>query len=162
MGNVFQRRMTAQVDQGFVIFLIGFRVNKIWKVHRWLPVFRSMQPMIAELTDDSESGFLNAEIGWGNPVIMVQYWRSLNDLIRYAKDRDAAHLPAWARFNKEIGSNGDVGIWHETFIVEAGAHESVYNNMPRFGLAQAGHHIPAEGRWGNAASRVKANQETVS
>jgi hypothetical protein len=26
------------------------------------------------------------------------------------------------KFHKAIGSNGDIGIWHETFLVKASAH----------------------------------------
>ena len=113
--------------------------------------------MIDELAADAESGFLSAELGWGNPVIMIQYWRSSDDLVRYATDRDAAHLPAWSRFNREIASSGDVGIRHETCLVRDGGYETVYNNMPRFGLARAGQYTPAEGRWGNALSRIEVN-----
>lgn len=157
MKEIAARRMTAQLNDEFVVFLIGFRINRFLRVNKWLPVFRAMRPMIDELTADPDSGFLSAELGWGNPLIMVQYWRSLDDLIRYATDRDAAHRPAWSRFNREIGTSGDVGIWHETYLVRNGGYESVYNNMPRFGLARAGRHIPAEGRWGNALSRIEVN-----
>ena len=162
MKELVARRMSAQLEGSFVIFLIGFRVNRLWKVHKWLPVFRAMRPMINELVADPDSGFLNAEIGWGNPLIMVQYWRSVDDLIRYAADREAEHLPAWKRFNQQVGSNGDVGIWHETYMVEAGAYEAVYNNMPSFGLATAGSFIPAEGRWANAKGRIAANRQEAA
>ncbi len=157
MAEIVARRMTACLNEDFVVFLIGFRINRFFRVHKWFPVFRAMRPMIDELTANPEFGFLSAELGWGNPIIMIQYWRSLDHLIRYATDRDATHLPAWSRFNKEIGSNGDVGIWHETYLVRDGGYESVYNNMPRFGLARAGEHIPAEGRWGNALARIEVN-----
>ena len=162
MTEILSRRMTAHLDSPFVVFLIGFRVNKLWKIGKWLPVLRAMRPMVAELSADPESGFLSAEIAWGNPVIMVQYWRSTDDLIRYASDRDAEHLPAWARFNREVGSNGDVGIWHETYRVDPGSYEAVYGNMPRFGLARAGSHIPAEGRWANALGRLDAGLESTT
>ena len=52
--------------------------------------------------------------------------------------RDNEHLPAWQAFNKAIGSNGDVGIWHETYVIKAGAYENIYNNMPAHGLGAAG------------------------
>ena len=47
-------------------------------------------------------------------------------------------LPAWQAFNRAVGSNGDVGIWHETYVVRPGAYETVYNNMPPWGLGAAG------------------------
>jgi hypothetical protein len=34
-------------------------------------------------------------------------------------------------------ADGAVGIWHETFVVPAGAHESVYVDMPAQGLPAA-------------------------
>ena len=69
---------------------------------------------------------------------MLQYWRSMEQLLDYAKNRDAEHLPAWRAFNKRVGTNGDVGIWHETYRVRAGDYENVYVNMPTFGLGTVG------------------------
>lgn len=40
------------------------------------------------------------------------------------------------RFNKAVNDSGDVGIWHETYQVQAGRFEAVYGNMPTFGLAE--------------------------
>jgi hypothetical protein len=34
---------------------------------------------------------------------MVQYWRSLEQLLSYATTKEAEHLPAWRAFNKAIG-----------------------------------------------------------
>jgi hypothetical protein len=59
-------------------------------------------------------------------LIMVQYWRSMDQLMAYATSKQAAHLPAWKAFNQSVGTDGTVGIWHETFAVAAGAYESVY------------------------------------
>jgi hypothetical protein len=69
----------------------------------------------------------------------VQYWRSFDHLERYARDPDALHWPAWVEFNRRIkDARADVGIWHETYKVRAGEHESVYSGMPAFGLGKAG------------------------
>lgn len=35
---VFPGRYTAQLDGSFVVFIIGMRVNKLWAIHKWLPV----------------------------------------------------------------------------------------------------------------------------
>jgi hypothetical protein len=35
-------------------------------------------------------------------------------------------------------SRGDVGIWHETYLVRAGEYEAIYSGMPLTGLAKAG------------------------
>ena len=85
---------------------------------------------------------------------MVQYWRSMEQLLAYAKNRNAAHLPAWRAFNSAIGTDGSVGIWHETYAVSVGNFENVYVNMPPFGLGRAGHLEPAAGGKQSAAGRL--------
>ena len=151
---IYDKRMTAQMDGDFVIFLIGIRINQPWKFWKWMSIFGSMPKMLRELSSNPESGFLSSEIGLGRTVIMVQYWRSVEDLMKYAKDRDSEHLPAWRAFNRQIGLNGDVGIWHETYSVSKSGYEAVYVNMPKFGLARAGTHIEATGRLTSARGRL--------
>ena len=154
MADIFEKRMTGELHGDFVLFLIGLRFNRLWKIHKWLPVVRSMPRMIRELAVDRESGFLGCEMWFGRTTIIVQYWRTFDQLESYAKNNSAEHLPAWAAFNRNVGSNGDVGIWHETFLVREGAYECVYNNMPRFGLAKVGEHMPATGKRQTAAGRM--------
>ena len=155
MTKLFPARMTAQIDGDFVVFLIGMRVNKWWKFWAWLPVAFAMPRMMIELAKQPELGMLHARSFFGFPnVFVVQYWRSFEHLHAYAMNRSGAHLPAWRDFNRGIGSNGDVGIWHETYLAKAGAYESVYNDMPRWGLAMAGEHVPAVGALKSAKSRL--------
>jgi hypothetical protein len=40
---------------------------------------------------------------------------------------------------------GDVGIWHETYVVQPGCYEAIYGGMPRFGLGMAGEIVDAVG-----------------
>jgi len=146
--------MTGELQGDFVVFLIGMRFNHLWKIHKWLSVTRSMGAMLRELATHPESGFLGYHGWYGRTTIMVQYWRSFDHLENYAKDKSAQHLPAWTAFNRNVGSNGDVGIWHETFLVREGGYECVYNNMPRFGLARVGEHLPATGKRASASGRI--------
>ena len=97
--------------------------------------------------------------GWncGADAWCWQYWRSFAALEAYAKNRDAAHLPAWQAFNRAVGSNGNVGIWHETYLVRSGCYETVYNNMPPFGLGVAGALKDATGARQTARSRISAD-----
>ena len=154
MAEIVQRRMTAELDHDTVVFLIGLRINKLWKVNKWLPVAQAMPRMISELYADPASGFLGAHFWFGRTTIALQYWRSFELLERYAKDATRSHRPAWAAFNRAVGSGGDVGIWHETYRVAAGSHETVYNNMPPFGLAAATRSVPVDGRRESAAQRI--------
>ena len=72
----------------------------------------------------------------------------------HATSKQADHLPAWKAFNQSVGTDGTVGIWHETYAISAGAFESVYVNMPAFGLGRAGTLEAATGRRQSAADRL--------
>jgi hypothetical protein len=89
-------------------------------------------------------------------IILVQYWRSIEQLMDYAKNKDAAHLPAWQAFNKAVGTDGTVGIWHETYKVGPKSYESVYANMPAFGLGKAGALVQAKGHLKSASNRLNS------
>ena len=139
-----------------MIFLIGMRINRLWKIHKWLPVALAMPRMLRELFSDRSSGFLGAHSWFGRTTIMLQYWRSFDHLERYAKDKSRQHFPAWAAFNRAVGSGGDVGIWHETYRIRPGDYECIYNNMPLFGLAKATKDVPASGHRESAVERMRA------
>ena len=149
-----QQRLTASIDGEFVVFLIGMRVNRPLLVHKWFPVAAAMTRMLAELRAHPEMGFLHAEMWGGRTTMMVQYWRSIELLLAYARNRDAEHLPAWRAFNRAVGSNGSVGIWHETYLVGPGNYEVLYANMPPFGLGVAGRLEPAVAGKQSAAGRL--------
>lgn len=149
--------MTADIDGDFVVFLIGMRVNSWWKVHRWLPVARAMPPMLRSLFRQPELGFLGGH-SWIGPrgTLMVQYWRSVEQLEAFAKDPAFPHQPAWREFNRRVRATGDVGVWHETYLVRARGWETIYANLPRFGLAAAGGHVPVAAKGETAERRRRA------
>ncbi|MGF9697947.1 MULTISPECIES: DUF4188 domain-containing protein [Paenibacillus] len=158
MGNIHKGRHTAEIDGEFVVFIIGMRINRLWAVHKWLPVFKAMGPMIRELYMNPDTGFLGTEyfISWRG-VTLLQYWRSYDELEKYA--RGGLHLEAWKRFNKSIGSDGSVGIYHETYKAGPGSYESIYANMPKFGLAKVSNHVPATGRMETSRRRMGGENE---
>jgi hypothetical protein len=130
------------------------RINKLWKIHKWLPVVLAMPRMLRELEQKPELGLMGYHNWFGRTIIVVQYWRSVDQLMAYAKNRNSAHLPAWAAFNRAVGKSGDVGIWHETYRTRPGDYETIYANMPPFGLGKATKSVPAVGRRESAASRI--------
>ena len=168
MAKIEAARYTAEIDGDFAVFLIGMRINKFWKVHKWWPVASAMGPMLAELEGNPELGLLHARAHFGlRNAMIVQYWRSLDHLHRYAKGEDLAHLPAWKAFNNAIAGDGkgDVGIWHETFLVRAGEHENIYVNMPPYGLGIAGRLVPARDakrRPGGVSTCLKCERRRAS
>jgi len=160
MAKVVDKRVTAQLEGGFVVFLIGMRINKPWKLHKWVPVFLAMPRMLKELEAHPESGFLGHS-GLGR--IIVQYWRSFEHLEAYARAKDKQHWPAWVDFNRRIGnSRSDVGIWHETYLIKPGQYEAVYSGMPPTGLGKVGTLVAATGKHEDARSRVTAGAQSSS
>jgi hypothetical protein len=157
MTSILRERLVAVRDDGIVVFLIGMRVNSWWKVHRWLPVARSMPPMLKELLQSPGSGLLGATFALtANGPLLVQYWESVDKLLDYASNRSGKHHPAWVEFNRRIGVSGDVGIWHETYAVPRGAFEAIYVNMPPFGLGKVARLEPARGKLSRARGRLAA------
>lgn len=154
---LIRERVTAELPGEFVVFLIGMRINKPLRVHQWLPVMAAMPRMIKELARQPELGLLHAENWFSRTLLMVQYWRSMEQLLAYATNREAEHLPAWKAFNQAVGTNGAVGIWHETYGISPGRFESVYVNMPQFGLGKAGSVVPASGNKKSARGRLGEN-----
>ena len=155
--KTIDRRVCAEIEGEFVVFLIGIRVNRPWKLTTWLPIFAAMPKMLAELAAQPDLGLLHARSHLGFPNAMViQYWRSHAHLTAYAEARDRAHLPAWTAFNTRVGTSGDIGIWHETFLVGPGQAESIYVNMPPYGMGVAGTLHEAKGARATGRKRLAA------
>lgn len=96
--------------------------------------------MTKVLYEHPEKGFLGGESFFRLfplTTLLVSYWRSFEDLERFARSKDDPHLKAWQDFYRNVGMDGSVGIWHETYMVEPGKYEAFYGNMPLFGLAAA-------------------------
>ena len=151
---IHTEKMTATIQGDFVLFLIGMRFNQPWKVHQWLPVVRSMGRMLRELEAQPDLGLLHQDVWFSRTIMQVQYWRSVDHLLAYSKNRDAVHLPAWQAYHQKLKACGSVGIWHETYAIGPGTYENVYVNMPAFGMGQAGTLELAKGRRATAAGRL--------
>jgi hypothetical protein len=154
-SDIIKERVCAEVEGDIAVFLIGMRINKPWKVWTWLSVANAMTGMLKELAAHPELGLLSTRGHFGFPnLMMLQYWKSAEHLKNYAHAAGKMHLPAWQAFNRKIGTGGDVGIWHETYVVPHGYSEAIYVNMPRYGLGLAGSIFPATGQRASAAKRL--------
>ena len=157
MSKPQQGRWTHQHDGDVVVFLIGMRVNRWHRVRAWWPTFAAMGPMVRELYADPQSGLLGhrTTLAAGGPML-VQYWRSMDHLLAYAHDTGQHHRPSWQSFNAGARRAGDaVGIWHETYVVPAGGHESMYVGVPVQGLAKATEQVPVGPRSDSASQRLR-------
>jgi hypothetical protein len=155
--TVSSGRFTAHTDEPFVVFLIGMRVNKFWAFDKWTPAAQAMAPMLETLHRYPEKGFLGGENFFRLfplTTLLLSYWRSFEDLERFARSPSEPHLKAWQSFNKSVGSDGSVGIWHETYRIDPGNYEVIYGNMPVFGLAAATNHLPVTAKRERASERL--------
>ena len=143
MAEVAGRRMTAEIEGDFVVFLIGARFNRKRELVRSLLDLggrRGMNHMLNYLVAHPDKGLLSYEMSF--PII-VQYWRSFEHLEAFARDENDPHLAAWRNYWRRVGRETRTGIWHETYLVKDGQYEAVYGNMPPYGLGRAGRLVPA-------------------
>ncbi len=156
MADVAGRRMTAEIEGDFVVFLIGARFNNKLEFARTVMDLggrRGMKYMLDYLVAHPEKGLLAYELGI--PTI-VQYWRSFDHLEAFAKDQDDPHLNVWRQYWRRVGKSTRSGIWHETYLVRAGEYEAIYSNMPPRGLGKAGRLVPVV-ESSSARSRLKSS-----
>ena len=136
--QVFPGRFTANPEtESVTVFLIGMRANRWWKPGPTLRVAAAMPRMLNHLARNPESGLPGFHQWLGRTTILLSYWESPEHLQRFAADRAAPRLAPWRRLMKEYASTGNVGIWHETYQVPTKDLETVYSDMPAFGLAAA-------------------------
>ncbi|GAA0936549.1 DUF4188 domain-containing protein [Kribbella koreensis] len=153
--SIVEGRQTAAYEGEIVVFVIGFRVNKLRAFRQWLPVARAMVPMLRELTADKDSGLLGFRTFPGlRTTTMIQYWESAEKLQAFANDPGRTHRPAWTNFFKYAYQGNNVGIYHETYVVPTGHTETIYGNMPITGLGKVAGVIPVNKRGQTAAERL--------
>ncbi|KKD07257.1 DUF4188 domain-containing protein [Streptomyces sp. WM6386] len=150
-ANPVPGRTTADTEGDVVVLLIGMRINHFWAAHHWLPVLLAMPRMLRELGKAPERGLLGHVLLTAGPrtYYVVQYWESKEKLYAYAQAPDMFHRRAWAIINRKEKAGKarqHVGLWHETYVVPEGSYESIYADMPAFGLAAAHGQVPLERR----------------
>lgn len=157
MPTVLPGRYTAHTEQDTIaVFMIGMRINRPLRLRSWAPVVAAMPRMLRHLQTNPAYGLLGFQNWFGRTTVLTSYWRSALDVQRFAADPDAPHAAAWRAFNKKVGTNGDVGIWHELYTVRRGQFECVYNNMPRFGLGAALEHVQVDDGTRTSKQRMSA------
>lgn len=132
-----RQRMEPSIDEPFIVFIVGFRINNYWKIHKWFPVKLAFRRMLNELAQDQGRGCLGYQYWGGRVPMCIQYWKSYDDLLAYARDKSAQHFPAWFDYNSRLSQGGAVGLWHEVYTAQPGDFKAVYKNMPPFGLGKA-------------------------
>ncbi|MEU6421043.1 DUF4188 domain-containing protein [Streptomyces spiralis] len=165
--TVVAGRTTAAAEGDVVVLLIGMRINHLWAVHHWLPVFMAMPRMLRELGRAPDRGLLGHVLLTASPrtYYVVQYWESKEKLYAYAHSPEMFHHRAWSIINRKekAGKNRQhVGLWHEAYVTPEGAYEAIYADMPGFGLAKAHGQVPLERRGRTAKDRFAYRSEKVT
>ncbi|KAK9865882.1 hypothetical protein WJX84_007756 [Apatococcus fuscideae] len=160
--EILRGRLTAQIEGDFVVVLIGSAFTSWRSIPQALSTAMSMRQMLKELQDEPYAGFLGATSWLSNPSVSIQYWRSLEDLHRYARTPKRKHVGAWGRFNRYLkeaaaGQHSDkgMGIYHEAYQVHAGEYETVYSNVPPTGLGQFTQLVPIQDKRSTKPSKQR-------
>ncbi|MCB9999278.1 MAG: DUF4188 domain-containing protein [Methylobacteriaceae bacterium] len=83
-------RLRVIRDEPFVVFVIGMRINRFWKAHRWAPVAAAMPRMIRELSRQPDLGCLGAQMWFSRTIAMLQRSSSVVPLLPAAGARAGA------------------------------------------------------------------------
>ena len=63
-------RRAGLIEGEFVVFLIGMRMNRWWKLWQWMKVAVAMPRMIKELEQHPELGYLGGEAWFGRTTVI--------------------------------------------------------------------------------------------
>jgi hypothetical protein len=140
--RIYPGRYTAVYEDGFVIYAFGLRINKPLSARAWLRAIRTTYVIRQYLRTHPERGNLGFRVAllYGG-LAVITFWRSLEDVQAFSRDPEL-HLQAWTWFNRVLRETGEVGMWHEMYMVQPGEYEVIYGNMPRVGLADFAEHRP--------------------
>jgi len=131
-----------------VVIYLGQRVNSL----RGLKTLLSFRAKISKSVDAQPDGLLLHENLLYSLIPphsgMRQYWRDFDSLERWA--RTLPHKAWWQEFLRE---SGGTGFWHEAYF-RGGQVESVYMDMPAFGLSKFAPLKPARGSLFSARRRL--------
>lgn len=137
--TTFQR---GERDPEYAVFNLGIRPNS--PLSLWSPtvrlIYRNFLEMIKSLESDADdAGLLNVESYQGakrassNTILFMFYFRSYNDIIRFAH---GPHMAGWREYARlDVHEAMDVEIWHEAFVVSQS--ENVYVNCEPIGMGNA-------------------------
>jgi hypothetical protein len=113
-----------------IVIYLGQRVNSL----RGLKTLLSFRAKISKSVDAHPDGLLlheNLMYSLIPPHSGIrQYWRDFDSLERWA--RSLPHKAWWREFLRDTGGTG---FWHEAYF-RGGQVESVYMDMPAFGLSK--------------------------
>ena len=154
--SIFKGKYTSKPEESFVLFIFGMKINNPFFFWLWLPFNFIFLKMVRRLRKYKDAGMLNAHLFWfWGGVGVIQYWKSFDHLEKFARDKADMHMPNEKRYKKYIGKSGILGVWHETYLVDQDKFETMYFNMPMWGLSKASkHHLEVPSVHDEARNRI--------
>jgi len=120
MAKTIIQRLNLTGDDDFLVFIIKTQIDHLWKINKWVPsafkIFRNLN----EFSFIKERGFLGYQIIGFFPLIVVQYWNSVEQLEFHLKEMDNNSYPNWKATVQRVNNNGGVTILNEIYNVKAG------------------------------------------
>lgn len=121
-----------------VVLLLGIRINRWRRPAHWLPLLLAMPAALRELKAQPHGGLLGYRLFLGpgpRQAMLLQYWRSVDDVHAFAHHPASSHRAAQQRLWRHYAAaGGAVGIWHEILPLAEGAYHGLYGNMPPTGI----------------------------
>ena len=132
-------KFTTNTDKPLAVFLTGVQCRKITSMWKIPMITNKMIKMQSELKLDKKAGFYHGENFFTMTphftTLFLSYWDSPGSIERFANSKFFSHLESAKDYLKNFLSDTNLGIWHETFVVEPEKVESFYYNMEPFGLS---------------------------
>jgi Domain of unknown function (DUF4188) len=148
-------RVTADMSQypDLVVIYFGMRVKSL----QGLRTLYGFGPKVQASVNGRPDGLLLHEYLLFSLIPphagMRQYWRDFDSLERWA--RSLPHKDWWQNY---LNDRGGTGFWHETYLRDG--MESVFIDMPPYGLAKFAPVEPARGTMFSARRRLGQREES--
>lgn len=164
--DIVKGAMTDAVEGEFCVFILGARSNTASKLDlgfktvgdNFTKIIQELERLPAECGYLGGDSYVTTNLQRGSHFTSITYWRSYEHMIRYTHDRKLAHTSAMKAVIDTVYKSPNTGIWHETYIVKPGQHESIYLNCPPVGLGAAAGLMPATGPHKTSRGRIRENQ----
>lgn len=121
--------------EGLVVFHLGTQANHPLGIGgpSWDKMGEYFNPMIKDLREHKDEYGLISMSEWTssdreshNTKLWTFYFRDLEGLHKFA--HGALHRKGWDGYHKGKNWNKNIGIFHETYVVQPGGYETVYVN----------------------------------
>lgn len=165
-ADIRKGSMTDTMEGEFCVFILGARSNMAMKLDlgfktvgdRFDAIMKELERLPADCGYLGGDHYITTNVQRGSNITAITYWRSYEHLMRYTHDRNLAHVAAMKAVVDTVYKSPQIGIWHETYVIKPGQHESIYMNCPPIGLGAAAGLAPATGPLKMASGRMRKHE----